>query len=169
MAKKNSRKNKSGASISNISNGLSRKWAWGLIAVGVAAAVYLLVVRESTSMHAIPEAGAEALALGRQLYAQNCAVCHGAEAGGENPATPMGGDKPGGGTYAPALNGTGHAWHHPPGALFSVIRNGSPTKGSTMAGWAGRMSDTEIRAVIAYVQSLWPEEITNMYRNRHGD
>ena len=117
----------------------------------------------------------EIIGQGSRLFAKNCSPCHGKGAVGENPATPMGGFKTGAGDLAPALNGTGHAWHHPPAYFFRTIRNGSTltfqvgqkAMRSRMLGWAGRMSDYEILSVIAYFQSLWPEHIKQGYRQRY--
>ena len=103
------------------------------------------------------------IARGESLFSRNCASCHGKKAVGESPRNVKGGEKPGGGFWAPALNGTAHAWHHPPDGLFRIIEQGSPAAGSTMAGWGGRMSGEEIHAVLAYIQSLWPEELRRRY------
>jgi mono/diheme cytochrome c family protein len=115
----------------------------------------------------IASSDADTIAHGQRLFAQNCSPCHGKEAVGENPASPMGGWHPQVGPVAPALNGTGHAWHHPPRYLFDTVRNGSTVKGSRMVGWAGAMSDYDILAVIAYFQSLWPANIQKAYRHRY--
>jgi mono/diheme cytochrome c family protein len=109
----------------------------------------------------------DVLALGSRLFEQNCSPCHGQQAVGENPATPMGGWKVGVGQVAPALNGTGHAWHHPPSYHVHIIRDGSTLEGSRMIGWGNHMSDFEIFAVIAYFQSLWPPHIKAAYQQRH--
>jgi mono/diheme cytochrome c family protein len=101
---------------------------------------------------AIASSDADTMAHGRRLFAHNCSPCHGQEAVGENPATPMGGWTAQVGHLAPALNGTGHAWHHPPEYLFHTIRHGSTVKGSRMQGWAQRMSDYDIVAVMANFQ-----------------
>jgi mono/diheme cytochrome c family protein len=68
---------------------------------------------------------------------------------------------------APALNGTGHAWHHPPEYLFRIIRDGSTVNRSRMQGWAQWMNDYDILAVIAYFQSLWPQGIKEAYTQRY--
>jgi mono/diheme cytochrome c family protein len=107
------------------------------------------------------------IAHGQRLFEHNCSPCHGRQAVGENPATPMGGWRPEVGPVAPALNGTGHAWHHPPEYLFQIIRDGSTVKGSRMQGWARWMSDYDILAVIAYFQSLWPPRLQEAYRHRY--
>ncbi len=141
--------------------------------VGLIAAILVLAGFCSLHSIAVPPLSSiassdpETIQLGMRLFAQNCISCHGRKAVGENPATPSGGWKPKVGHLAPALNGTGHTWHHPPGYLFRIIREGSTIKGSRMKGWAGRMNDFEILAVIAYFQSLWPPRIKDAYRHRY--
>ena len=54
----------------------------------------------------------EELQKGKELFIKNCASCHGSEAIGENQNSPKGGVKNDDSYLAPALNGTGHAWHH---------------------------------------------------------
>jgi len=138
----------------------------GLTAVVlILAGGYPLFCSADPASSSIASSDAEIIALGGRLFAQNCRPCHGDKAVGENPATPLGGWNKAG-PIAPALNGSGHAWHHPPRYFFHTIRNGSSMNGSRMIGWAGRMSDAEIVAVIAYFQSLWPEHIKDAYRQR---
>lgn len=103
------------------------------------------------------------IAKGSILFEKNCAVCHGNEGVGENPQFVKGGQKPGGSYWAPAVNGKAHTWHHPPDALFRIIKEGSPASDSPMRGWEGRLNDTEIHALLAYIQSLWPEPLRNRY------
>ncbi len=103
------------------------------------------------------------IAAGAEKFAANCALCHGRKAVGENSASKMGGRKPGGSYWAPALNGTAHAWHHPPDGLFNVIKQGSPAKDSPMRGWKQTLSDREIHGLIAYLQSLWPKKVRERY------
>jgi putative ABC transport system substrate-binding protein len=116
---------------------------------------------------AIASSDADTIAHGERLFAQNCSPCHGQQAVGENPATPLGGWNPQVGPVAPALNGTGHAWHHVPEYLFQTIHNGSTVKGSRMPSWRVAMSDYDILAVIAYFQSLWPTRIKEAYTHRY--
>jgi mono/diheme cytochrome c family protein len=129
------------------------------------AGLYPLFCSAELAPSAIASSDAELIARGERLFAQNCSPCHGQKAVGENPATPLGGWNKAG-PIAPALNGTGHAWHHPPRYFFHTIRNGSSMRGTRMIGWVGRMSDAEIVAVIAYFQSLWPQHIKDAYRQR---
>ena len=138
----------------------------GSLAIVLLLASLLLMFRNAEPVNAsIASSDAEMIARGERLFAQNCSPCHGQKAVGENTATPLGGWNKAG-PIAPALNGTGHAWHHPPRYFFHTIRNGSTMRGTRMIGWVGRMSDAEIVAVIAYFQSLWPPHIKDAYRQR---
>ncbi len=147
--------------------GIGKQWSWVLIAVALATALFFWgrAWLAGTSGGAVDRVS---IAQGEQLFAQNCAVCHGPQARGEDPAQSRGGVKPGGSYLAPALNGTGHAWHHGPDQLFRIVKEGSPAEKSTMKGWQGRMSDAEIRAVIAYFQTLWPPPVRGRYTQAFG-
>ncbi len=101
---------------------------------------------------------------GKQLFAENCASCHGKDGIGENSNQPRGGMSAAGLLIAPALNGTGHTWHHSDEVLFSIIKNGSGDPNSRMVGFKGRLNDDQIRAVLKHVKSLWPE----IYRIRQS-
>ena len=101
---------------------------------------------------------------GKQLFAENCATCHGKDGIGENPNQPRGGMTAGGVMIAPALNGTGHTWHHPDQMLFHTIKNGSMAQNSKMVGFKDKLNDDQIRSVLRYIKSLWPE----IYRIRQS-
>ena len=98
---------------------------------------------------------AATLARGHELFEQNCARCHGADAQGAFNWRVRQAD---GSFPPPPLNGTGHAWHHPRVMLHYVIRNGSPG-GGNMPAWGGRLGDAEIDAIISWFQSTWPDEV----------
>ena len=101
---------------------------------------------------------------GSELFANNCSSCHGINGVGQNPDFPKGGISKDGSYLAPALNGTGHAWHHPDSVLFKTIKHGSISSDSSMRAFSGRLSDEEIALVIQYFKSLWPESI----REKHA-
>jgi len=103
-----------------------------------------------------PQVAPQLLARGEQLFKQNCASCHGDRAQGAPNWEKPGPD----GKYpAPPLDGSAHAWHHPRVALIQVIKQGTQKIGGNMPAWQGKLSDSDIDAVIAYFQSLWPDEI----------
>jgi mono/diheme cytochrome c family protein len=93
---------------------------------------------------------------GASIYAAQCANCHGQEGRGQNPARPYGSIAPEQeGWIAPALDGQGHCFLHTRNQLFSIIRDGSTFPGTTMVGFKDKLSDGQIRALIAYIESLW--------------
>ena len=98
------------------------------------------------------------VALGAKLYARECASCHGLKLEGQpnwrkrlsNGRLP-----------APPHDESGHTWHHPDRVLFAITRNGLvppyAPKGyeSDMPAFAGKLSDDEIWAALAYLKSHW--------------
>ncbi len=106
---------------------------------------------------------AEQVEIGRELFQQNCATCHGLEAQGALAWTQPGPD----GKYPPPpLNGSGHAWHHPLPVLYSVIRNGSPGGQGNMPAWREKLDEDQIVSVIAWFQDQWPDEIYTAWLQR---
>lgn len=99
---------------------------------------------------------ARLVARGGGIYKTNCAVCHGANAEGAPNWQRKG---PDGKLPPPPLNASGHAWHHPGTWLRDMIRQGSVARGGNMPAWEGKLSDDDVAAVIAWIQSRWPEEI----------
>ena len=96
---------------------------------------------------------------GQQLYASNCAACHGANLQGQPDwkhrlAT--------GRMPAPPHDVTGHTWHHSDRDLLNltklgvaaVVGNGYE---SDMPAFAGKVSDDDIKAVLEYIKSTWPK------------
>lgn len=99
-----------------------------------------------------------AVARGRQLYGAHCASCHGLKLEGQPDwQTP----KANGRLPAPPHDASGHTWHHADDELFTITRNGLaavvPGYQSDMPAFAGVLSDDEIRAVLAFIKSTWPE------------
>ncbi len=103
----------------------------------------------------------EHLALGHGAYQAHCAACHGADLEGQPNWRQRGAD---GLLPAPPHDETGQTWHHPDGQLFVMTKHGTaalvgPGYKTTMTGFGEVVSDTEIRAVLAYIKSRGPETI----------
>ena len=93
---------------------------------------------------------------GEKLYASNCAACHGAR--GE--ATPNWRQRDSDGTFPPPpLNGTAHTWHHSFRVIARQIMFGSPGGAGKMPAFQDKLTEEEVIDVIAWIQSLWPDEI----------
>lgn len=129
----------------------------GLLAGGLIVAILggWLVTRPGTDA----VASAEVIAQGRQVYADQCASCHGADLAGQPDwRSPL----PSGRLPAPPHDASGHTWHHPDAVLFRIVKEGTAAivgggYESDMPGFGGVLSDAEIRAVLAYIKSTWPE------------
>ena len=112
------------------------------------------------SHRADPE-NATQVAHGSELYAVHCTECHGANLEGqENWQTPLAD----GGLRAPPHDQSGHTWHHADAHLFAYTKNGGkdmapPQFKSNMPGFAEKLSDGDIWAVLAYIKSRWPRDI----------
>lgn len=105
-----------------------------------------------------PAAAEDQLALGRQLYTERCASCHGANLEGQPDWMRR---KPDGKLPAPPHDATGHTWHHSDRQLFQIVKDGLaaivPVYETDMPAFGGLMTDDEITAVLDYIKSTWPE------------
>ena len=108
----------------------------------------------------------EQIAQGTQIFEANCQLCHGVEAAGlvkdwQKPDAE--------GKYpAPPLNGTAHAWHHDMKTLLSTINRGGIPLGGSMPAFKDILAEEEKVAVLIYIQSLWPEELYQVWKDRNG-
>ncbi|HEU4922958.1 MAG TPA: cytochrome c [Burkholderiales bacterium] len=105
------------------------------------------------------------LASGQKVYLQHCAARHGAMLEGQpNWRARL----PNGRMPAPPHDDSGHTWHHPDEVLFGITKHGlvpryaSPSYESDMPAFADRLTDAEIRAVLAYIASHWSPEVTKL-------
>lgn len=99
------------------------------------------------------------LGRGAVLYAQHCAACHGADLEGAPDWRAPG---PNGRLPAPPHDASGHTWHHADDVLFAITKHGSAAVvgggyESDMMGFGDVLSDGEIRDVLAFIKSTWPE------------
>ena len=107
------------------------------------------------------------LAAGEKLYVQHCASCHGAKLEGQPDWRRR---LPNGRFPAPPHDDSGHAWHHPHEVLFGITKNGlappyaPPGYESDMPAFGAKLTDDEIRAVLAYIESRWSDEVLKLRR-----
>ena len=102
----------------------------------------------------------QAVPTGQQIFASNCAACHGANGEGQ-PDWHI--EKADGTLPAPPLNGDGHTWHHGDGLLYRIISQGGaipemPSYKSGMPAFGDHLSRQEIIDVLAYIKSLWGDK-----------
>lgn len=100
---------------------------------------------------------------GKQIYANNCASCHGVNMEGQPDWRTR---LPNGRLPAPPHDKTGHTWHHPDAVLIDIVKNGLvPGKtaprdyASDMPAYGTLLSDSDIIAVLAYIKSSWPPRV----------
>lgn len=107
----------------------------------------------------------ELVALGATVYGEHCAVCHGANLEGEPDWQRRKAD---GTLPAPPHDETGHTWHHGDRLLFDYTKLGGEEalamRGvagfeSGMPGFGHVLGDDEIRVILAFIKSTWPEDI----------
>jgi mono/diheme cytochrome c family protein len=113
----------------------------------------------SPASTAIDPSNPAQVALGRRLYGEQCARCHGANLEGQPDWQSR---RPDGRLPAPPHDASGHTWHHPDGVLFRITRDGTAAVvgggyESDMPGFGDVLPDAEIRAVLAFIKSTWPE------------
>ena len=107
----------------------------------------------------------DVVARGAEVYAQQCASCHGKNLEGQpNWRSRM----PTGRMPAPPHDESGHTWHHNDRLLFRLTKEGPAAVignnyQSDMKGYAETLSDRDIIAVLSYIKSRWPSHV----RARH--
>lgn len=111
----------------------------------------------------------ELVALGRTVYAEHCAACHGADLQGQANWQERG---PEGKLPAPPHDETGHTWHHPDKQLFEITKLGTAAMApagyrTDMKGFGEVLSDREIWASIAYIKSRWPQPVREAQEARN--
>lgn len=135
--------------------------------VGAALLAYGWIVGFGPAAPSADPANADQVALGRTIYRAQCASCHGASLEGQPEWRQR---KPDGRLPAPPHDATGHTWHHSDAQLFRVTKDGlvppiaPPDYPTDMPAFAGKLSDAEIWAVLAYIKSTWPDDIRERQR-----
>jgi mono/diheme cytochrome c family protein len=111
--------------------------ASSMICLAVANGSWLKNVPQADRERANPYAGQpEAAAAGANLFQNNCARCHGADAGGKGSRPSLKSDR---------------IQHATDGELAWILKNGEPFKG--MPSWAG-LPEQQRWQVITYLRSL---------------
>lgn len=108
------------------------------------------------------ELSQEKINLGKVVYADNCASCHGEKLEGEANWKLQNED---GSFRSPPHDISGHTWHHGDDALVESIELGGARLPDNIGGFSkmpafeGVLTGEEIAAVLTYIKSTWPEEI----------
>ena len=159
-------------------------WALAVVVVlMIAGSGYMLWPKEPMGLQApeleteisptIERSSLARIELGKNLYAENCASCHGANLEGQTPEW----RKPDAdGVFpAPPHDETGHTWHHDDQVLFDYTKLGGARMmassgvedfNSGMPAFEETLSDGEIWAVLDFIKSTWPAHIQDQQRQR---
>lgn len=132
-----------------------------IIAVAAALTAAVLAVWAWRGRNGIDADDPRQVARGAEVYSVHCAECHGAQLQGE-PNWQV--RKPSGELPAPPHDVSGHTWHHSDEQLFVMTKHGMsrfapPDYKTAMPAFVGRLSDSDIRAVLAFIKASWPQDI----------
>ena len=122
---------------------------------------------ETSGAHLLRSEHERIVAQGQQIYADNCASCHGTNLEGQPNWKQPGAN---GRLPAPPHDASGHTWHHTDAVLFGLTKYGAAKFAglenyeTDMPVYEGVLSDEEIVAALSFIKAQWPEDI----RRRHG-
>ena len=109
------------------------------------------------------------LELGKIVYAENCASCHGENLEGQENWQQTNAD----GTFkAPPHDEDGHTWHHNDEYLLNRIKYGTRELDpnmqslSNMPAYDKTLTDEEIEAVLGYIKSTWSPRVQEIQAQR---
>ena len=107
----------------------------------------------------------EIISLGKSVYVQNCASCHGTKLEGQKDWMSR---LPDGLIPAPPHDETGHTWHHSDKYLFMITKYGiedviGQKYPNNMPAYKDILSDKEIISVLSYIKSTWPNKIKKIH------
>jgi mono/diheme cytochrome c family protein len=98
----------------------------------------------------------ESIAAGKKAYDANCAACHGNRAQGAVKAgVTISIVEEQGGKQPPDLTDGQWDYGSSDGEIYAVIKKGIPP--TMMAGWDGRIPDTDIWHIVNYLRALAPK------------
>ena len=107
----------------------------------------------------------ETILLGKSVYVQNCASCHGVKLEGQKDWMSR---LPDGLMPAPPHDETGHTWHHSDKYLFMITKYGiediiGQKYPNNMPAYKDILSDKEIISVLSYIKSTWPKKVKKIH------
>ncbi len=137
----------------------------GAALVALAVAAYVLLSQRTAPAKLLDPGNRQLVQRGAEVYAAQCASCHGAELEGQPDWRQR---RANGRLPAPPHDESGHTHHHPDELLMRLTKHGPAAVAgdsyeSDMPAYAGILSDADIRAVLSYIKSTWPPEV----RRRH--
>lgn len=107
------------------------------------------VITDATAVAPEPAAYSALIAQGAKVYAANCIACHGGDGRGNGPLAAN--------LQVPARDFTDQGWmsSQSDGVFFTSVLRGVP--GTPMPSFAGRLSEKDIWAAVAFVRGFSPD------------
>lgn len=141
-------------------------WVYILIAAAIGATFVFFrsdlltkgqpVIMNGIAAPPLPTLAPDQVTLGRALYAQSCANCHGANLEGKPNWKIALAD---GSLPPPPHDNTGHTWHHSDEILTDIVANGGdPKYNSRMPAFKEQLTEDEIAAILDFIKSRWGRE-----------
>jgi mono/diheme cytochrome c family protein len=138
-----------------------------ICAVSVLALVFYLASpgEQATAVATLKPNDKAVVSLGKEIYAQNCASCHGIKLEGQANWRQRDAN---GYMLAPPHNESGHSWHHSDDYLFSMTKYGiekmiGKKYPNNMPVYEGQLSDEQIIAALSYIKSTWPRRVQRQH------
>jgi mono/diheme cytochrome c family protein len=134
------------------------RWVIAVSAVGILVVFGTVAWLGTHAEPTKPDSNSASLvARGKIVYTQQCASCHGADLEGQ----PNWRERLSNGRLpAPPHDATGHTWHHSDKELFNMVKAGIPEivpgYQTDMPKYEGILSDSDIWAVLSFIESSWP-------------
>lgn len=134
--------------------------------------IFLFAILFAGAAHAEHAFENRDIVAGENLYAEQCASCHGRNLEGQ-PNWRVPNDD--GTMPAPPHDATGHTWHHDSQLLFDYTRlggagalaeRGITNFASAMPAFGETLTDDDIWTILAYIQSTWPEDVQEIQAAR---
>ena len=127
--------------------------------------IYILKDKNAQAAYILNPDNYDIVELGKTVYVQNCASCHGVKLEGQKDWMSR---LPDGLMPAPPHDETGHTWHHSDKYLFMITKYGiediiGQKYPNNMPAYKNILSDKEITSVLSYIKSTWPNKFKKIH------
>ncbi len=152
---------------------MKKRWIWVCLVVLVMGAVFVWSLTSEGNKSASAPISFD-LTEGATLYQDYCAACHGADLEGQPGWQSAGPDNV---FPAPPHDETGHTWHHSDTVLFDYTKWGGAEAlarqgvdfQSGMPAFDADLTDDQIRAILAFIKSTWPQDLQDAQAQRNAE
>ena len=127
--------------------------------------IYMPKDKNAQAAYILNSDNRDTVELGKSVYVQNCASCHGVKLEGQKDWMSR---LPDGLMPAPPHDETGHTWHHSDKYLFMITKYGiediiGQNYANNMPAYENILSDKEIISVLSYIKSTWPNKVKKIH------